>query len=462
MATINSPKGTHDLLGDEARAYTYISGVCSDVAELYGYDPLSTPIFEANELFARGVGGATDIVRKEMYVFTDKGERLMALRPEGTAGVIRSVIDKKLYATNPLPLRYYYNGPMFRYERPQLGRYRQFHQFGVENIGGDSIYDDLEVILLALHSLQSLGFEKVTTTINSLSSGATRERYKVALKEFYRSHLDHLCADCHVRYEQNPLRLLDCKVPEDAALAKKAPKIAEFLTNQDKEDLDFIISELANYGFEATIDYSLVRGLDYYSGVIFEFSYVPSSAKDYGAIGGGGRYDKLISSLGGPAYEGVGFAFGLERLYHILKEEGLLDHITIKDDVYVISSSKTKSEAFRLLSELRTEGVRGVMSFNDKSFKAHFKLAEARGAKYALIIGEDELAANTVTFRDLANQSQISVPSAEIVAHTVHSLGYHDHHDHEHCDCDHDHEHCECDHDHEHEGCACGHHHHEE
>lgn len=450
MATINSPKGTHDLIADEARAYTYISGVCSDVAELYGYDPLTTPVFEANELFARGVGGATDIVRKEMYVFKDKGDRLMALRPEGTAGVIRSVIDKKLYATNPLPLRYYYNGPMFRYERPQLGRYRQFHQFGVENIGGDSIYDDLEVILLALHTLQSLGFEKVTTKINSLSSGATRERYKVALKEFYSSHLDHLCADCLVRYEQNPLRLLDCKVPADAELTKTAPKIADFLTEEDQANLSFIVEELAKYGFETTIDYSLVRGLDYYSGIIFEFSYVPNSAKDYGAIGGGGRYDKLIASLGGPALEGVGFAFGLERLYHIMKEEGLLDHIAIKDDIYVISNENTKDAAFNLLTALRSEGVRGVMSFSDKSFKAHFKLAAARGAKYALIVGEDELNQEIVTFRDLETQSQVAVPVAEIVEHTLNSLGFIHNHDHGHCHCEDGHE------------CQCGHHHHEE
>ncbi len=266
-----------------------------------------------------------------------------------------------------------------------------------------------------------------------------------------------MCADCHVRYEQNPLRLLDCKVPEDALLAKKAPKIADFLTDKDKEDLEFIISELAVYGFEANVDYSLVRGLDYYSGIIFEFSYIPSSNKDYGAVGGGGRYDKLIPSLGGPAIEGVGFAFGLERLYHILKEEGLLDHIAIRDDIYVISTKATKSAAFNLLTALRSEGVRGVMSFNEKSFKAHFKLAEARGAKYALIVGEDELANNTVTFRDLSNQSQVVIPLEKIVEHTVKALGFHDGHEH-HCECGHDHSDEE---EHEHH-CHCGHHHHDE
>ncbi len=441
MATINSPKGTHDLIGDEALAYNYMIDICSEVASYYGYTPLATPIFEANELFARGVGDATDIVRKEMYIFEDKGKRIMALRPEGTAGVVRSVIANKLYATNDLPLRYFYSGPMFRYERPQLGRYRQFHQFGVESIGGATIYDDLEVILLAIHTLQALGFENITTKINSLSSGETRETYKAALKAYYKPHLPQMCADCQVRYEQNPLRMLDCKVESDMILAKSAPKISDFLTAKDEEDLTFVKEALLGFGIETEIDYSLVRGLDYYSGIIFEFAYIPSSKKDYGAIGGGGRYDKLVSMIGGPDLEGIGFAFGLERLYHILKEEGKLDHVKAQDDLMIISvGEEARNDAFALLTSLRTHGVRAIMNFTDKSFKSLFKIAEGRGAKYALILGADEVANENVTVRDLAAQTQVSIPYNEITKYMLDTLGFnHAHHHDGDCDCDHDH-----------------------
>lgn len=460
MASINSPKGTHDLISNEARAYKYISDICEEVATLYGFNPLHTPIFEANELFARGVGDATDIVRKEMYVFKDKGNRLMALRPEGTAGVIRSIIANKLYATNDLPLRYYYSGPMFRYERPQLGRYRQFHQFGVESVGIGGVYDDLEVILLAVHALQALGFDTITTRINSLSTRETREKYKKALKEYYKEHLDEVCGDCKVRYEQNPLRMLDCKVEHDVELAKKAPKITDFLTENDKKDLEFVKDALLGFNIETTIDFSLVRGLDYYSGIVFEFEYLPPSGKNYGAIGGGGRYDKLVNDLGGPALEGVGFAFGIERLFHILNEEGKLDHTAVNDDLLIISVGDTaRFDAYSLLTSLRTHGVRATTNFSDKSFKSLFKIAELRGAKYALIIGENEVNNQVVSVRDLESQSQVEVPYQEIVNYILEKLGFNHHHHHEECDCDcegHEHHKCKCECDeHEHDECTC-------
>ncbi len=471
MATINSPKGTHDLIGNEARGYKYIIDICEEVASLYGFNPLQTPIFEANELFARGVGDATDIVRKEMYVFKDKGDRLMALRPEGTAGVIRSIIANKLYATNDLPLRFFYSGPMFRYERPQLGRYRQFHQFGVESVGIGGVYDDLEVILLAIHTLQALGFENITTRINSLSTRETREKYKEALKNYYAGHLNEVCEDCKVRYEQNPLRMLDCKVESDVKLATGAPQISDFLTENDKNDLDFIKNALLGFNIETTIDYTLVRGLDYYSGIIFEFEYLPPSGKNYGAIGGGGRYDKLMSDLGGPVMEGVGFAFGLERLFNILSEEGKLEHAKLSDDVMIISvGEEARFDAYSLLTSLRTNGVRGTTNFSDKSFKSLFKIAEHRGAKYALIIGENEVNNQVVSVRNLETQEQIEVSYQKIVNHILTLFGlsddyyaHHHHHDHDeccgNCKCGHDHDHgdeeCHCDCDCEGE-CTCG------
>ncbi|OQA79552.1 MAG: Histidine--tRNA ligase [Tenericutes bacterium ADurb.Bin239] len=444
MAIIGSPKGTHDLITDEARAYDYINKVCEEVATIYGFDPLLTPIFEANELFARGVGDATDIVRKEMYVFKDKGNRLMALRPEGTAGVIRSIIANKLYATNDLPLRLYYSGPMFRYERPQLGRYRQFHQFGVESVGSTSILADFEVILLAFHSLQALGFDDITIKINSLGRNEARVAYREALKQYYKPLLGKVCPDCKVRYEQNPLRMLDCKVESDVKFAKSAPKITDYLTTEDKDDLAFIRDSLENYGAKVVVDYGLVRGLDYYSGIIFEFEYVPTSGKDYGAIGGGGRYDKLVEDLGGPPLEGVGFAFGLERLHHILKEEGKLDHIPMKDDLMIVGmGEKTRTAAFSLLTTLRTYGLRGTTNFDDKSFKSIFKIAESRGARYALILGENELEREVVSVRNLETQEQTEVAFDEIVDYICHLFGIRGHHD---CRChDEDHECCDGD-----------------
>ncbi len=451
MAIISSPKGTHDLIGNEGRAYAYISDTCGLVAAVYGFDPLLTPIFEANELFARGVGDATDIVRKEMYVFTDKGNRLMALRPEGTAGVMRSIIANKLYATNDLPLRYYYSGPMFRYERPQLGRYRQFHQFGVESVGSTSIMADFEVILLAIHMLNALGLDNITTKINSIGKKEARDAYRAALKKYYEPHLKDVCPDCKVRYEQNPLRMLDCKVPSDVELAKKAPTITEFLTPQDKNDLEFIKYSLNQYGISVEVDYGLVRGLDYYSGIIFEFAYIPPSGKDYGAIGGGGRYDKLVEELGGPSLEGVGFAFGIERLYHILNEEGKLAHTEIKDDFIIIGmSEKARHTVYGLLTTLRADGLRGIMNFEDKSFKSLFKIAENRGARIALILGEEEMKKEVVAVRDLKTQEQVEVPFDQVVNHVLVSCR----HNHE-CGCGCDEEDCDCDEHHENHEC-CG------
>lgn len=444
MKNLHAPKGTHDLIKDEARAFEHITNIARLVASLYGFDPLVTPVFESADLFTRSVGDATDIVTKEMYVFEDKGKRTLALRPEGTASIVRSVITNKLYATNDLPLRLYYDGTMYRYERPQLGRYREFRQFGVESIGVNDVFHDLEVMLLAIHILQALGFQEVTTRINSLGTEEARTKYKEALKAYYKPHLEHVCSDCKVRYEKNPLRLLDCKVPSDALLAEKAPHISSFLSTEDEADLTFVHEALNGLGILTTIDRTLVRGLDYYSGIIFEFSYVPSSGKDYGAIGGGGRYDKLVSELGGPDLVGVGFAFGLERLYHILAEEQKLAGVTFPDDIIVIAKGeRARNDAFSLLTSLRTHEVRGIMHFDDKSFKSLFKIADERGAKYALIIGEEEVNNEVVTVRDLTTQTQEQISYNAILNHVLTLVRGHNHHDHHHdCHCQSDD--CEC------------------
>lgn len=415
---VTPPKGTHDIIAAEALAYDYIESVCQHVASNYGFDPIRTPIFESTDLFSRGVGESSDIVNKEMYTFLDKGQRSISLRPENTAGVARSVISNKLYATADLPLKFSYNGPMFRYERPQLGRFRQFHQFGVENIGASTIYDDLETIMLAYNTLQLLGFKNLVLKINSLGDQITRNNYKSALKTFFGEKIDSMCSDCHTRYKTNPLRILDCKVPMDQELVKFAPSINQYLSENSKDEFEFIKNELNEFKIPYIVDEKLVRGLDYYSGIIFEFHYITSDGKDYGAIGGGGHYDRLVNQLGGPALEGVGFAFGIERLYSILRDENLLQEELIDNscDAYIMTFGKKPREAgFELANRLRMFDFRVKINFEDKPFKSLFKIAERTKSKYALIIGDNELEQGFITVKDLTTKEQVEIGVEEIV-----------------------------------------------
>lgn len=411
---INNPKGTHDIIFGEARVYDEIENLCVAFASVYGFSPLRTPIFEATELFKRGVGDSTDIVNKEMYTFLDKGNRSMTLRPEGTASVVRSVISNKLYATHDLPLKIYYLGPMFRYERPQLGRYRQFNQFGVESLGVTSSYEDAEVIVLGWMLLKALGFDKLTLKINTLGDKDSRERYKVALKEYFNEHLDHMCTDCQKRYVTNPLRMLDCKVPSDQEIAKKAPRMSLFLSEDAKARFNNVLSVLKSLEIPYEIDENLVRGLDYYSETVFEFSYESSSGKDYGALGGGGHYDRLVSELGGPELEGVGFALGIERIFNVLQDENLVNIPENMLDIYVMSTEKTRPMALFIATALRNAGYRTDLNFVDKPFKRLFKKADKENALFAVIIGEDELKDSNVSIKNLKTQVQKTVPITEM------------------------------------------------
>lgn len=415
---VTSPKGTHDIIALEARSYSYIEQICEVIASSYGFVPIRTPIFESSDLFDRSVGESSDIVNKEMYTFLDKGNRSISLRPENTAGVVRSIITNKLHATMDLPLKFYYDGPMFRYERPQLGRYRQFHQFGVESIGVTTVYEDLEVIMLAYQILKDLGFEKITLRINSLGDQISRSNYRSALQSYFKDHIDNMCSDCQTRYKTNPLRILDCKVPADRKIAEKAPSIGEFLSESAAKDFALIQETLTNQGIEYIVDQKLVRGLDYYSGIIFEFHYITKEGKDYGALGGGGHYDRLVKELGGPELEGVGFAFGIERLHAVLRDEGLLNEeiIDFKNQVYVMSvGEQPRKIAFHFANTLRSIGIRTLFNTEDKPFKTLFKKAERSGAILAVIIGENEVSNNTFTIKNLATKEQIEISSEEVL-----------------------------------------------
>ena len=411
MESKNNVKGTRDILPSETEGFIKIESVLRTIASLYSYHEIRTPILEYSEVFARGVGEGSDIVRKEMYTFLDKGERSVTMRPEFTAGIIRSVIQNKLYATNELPLKLYYVGPAFRYERPQLGRYRQFTQFGVESVGNNNVYNDFEVISMAYSMLYSLGLTEVKVKINCLGDNETRTSYREALKAYFKPHLASMCEDCKQRYELNPLRILDCKVPEDHLLAKDAPKINDYLSASSKERFDALINALKESEIPFEIDDQLVRGLDYYSETVFEFHYVSKKGNNYGAIGAGGHYSHLLKELDGPDMPGIGFSFGVERLYSVLKDDELLP-TNIENPLmfYVMPLDKSVwAYAHNVATIIRLCGYRTDLCFDQIKLGNMFKRATKKGAKYAIIIGEDEKNNEEVVLKNLASGEQRNI-----------------------------------------------------
>ena len=363
-------------------------------------------------------GEASDVVRKEMYTFLDKGNRSITLRPEFTAGIIRLIIQNKLLATNELPYKAYYVGPVFRYERPQLGRYRQFNQFGVEAVGNATPEADVEVIALAYTILTSLNLDDVTLKINTLGDDESRLNYKNALKAYFAKHLDKMCEDCHSRFELNPLRILDCKVPADQEIVKGAPKMKDYLSANAKERFERVLTLLDALDIPYEVDDNLVRGLDYYAETVFEFHYVSQNGNDYGAIGGGGHYNNLVKELGGPDVPGVGFSFGIERLYSVLQDDNLLpDGLDNPVELYVMPlGSEAKELALQTAIALRIAGYRVDYCFDDVKLGNMFKRAERKGAQFAVIIGENEVAKQEAIVKNLATSEQISCPLDQLIA----------------------------------------------
>lgn len=417
MEIIKNVKGTHDIFGEETNAYERVEAMMKSIAELYAYNGVRPPVLEYNSVFVRGVGESSDIVRKEMYTFPDKGDRLLTLRPEFTAGIMRLVVQNKLYATNELPLKLYYVGPVFRYERPQLGRYRQFNQFGVESIGHNSPMNDVEVIVLAYTILCSLGLEGVTIKINTLGDEESRNNYRTALKEYFKNHIDNMCVDCKSRYELNPLRILDCKVPEDRPIIDGAPQIGDYLSDASKARFEQVQDALATLQIPYEIDKGLVRGLDYYSETVFEFHYVSKTGANYGAIGAGGHYGKLMQELGGPELPGVGFSFGIERIVSVLKDDNLLEDTKNELDAYVMPLGE---EALLVSEEIavylrNSGGYKVDLCFDKTKLGNMFKRASAKHAKFAVIIGEEEMNNDSVIVKNLSSQEQIIVKVDELI-----------------------------------------------
>ena len=420
---INPVKGTHDIIADEANLYSMIENTAMGIASSFGYKEIRTPIIEHTPLFLRSVGESSDIVNKEMYTFDDKGGRSITLRPELTAGIMRSIVTNKLYANVDLPIKYRYVGPCFRYERPQAGRYRQFNQFGVEAIGAPSIFQDAEVISLGQRILYTIGIGEVKVLINSLGDEESRKAYKEALREYFSKHIDKMCSDCKRRLEVNPLRILDCKVPEDIEIVKNAPKMSDYLSPESKAYLQGVIALLNRIGIETELDPNLVRGLDYYTGVVFEyhFSSKEEGIENVGALGGGGHYANLLEEVGGPSLEGVGLAFGIERLAYIVKAV-LKVNTGFGPDFYLMGmNDEIIEQNFVLADMIRSNGFSVEMNYATKSMGSLFKTASKKGAKFAIIVGENEVANKEVAVKNLKTQTQTLVKLDELDS-VLHSL----------------------------------------
>ena len=415
MANYQPQRGTYDAFYGDALNIEKITKVLKDIASSYAYYPIHTPIYESTELFTRSAGESSDIVTKEMFDFLDKGGRHISLRPEVTAGVMRAIVTNKLYATKDLPLKLQYFGPAFRYDRPQAGRYRQFNQFGVEQVGVTNAYEDAETIIMGYDCLKKLGFPHIILKINSIGDLESRANYKEALKEYFKDKIDNMCADCKHRFETNPLRILDCKVPSDQELVKDAPKMGNYLNEASQTRFDEVLSILDKAGIEYEVDPTLVRGLDYYSHVVFEFHFISNEGTNLGALGGGGHYDNLLKEVGGPELSSVGFAFGIERLNSLLKEISPDTYEVEKLDAYLVTLGEVKEKAFEIATQLRRNNIDVDMGFASKSMKAQIKIALRKNAKYIVIIGEDEVKNDLYQLKNLETQEQVSLNVEQII-----------------------------------------------
>ena len=429
---VQNVKGTKDLFDKEAEMFEYVETVMKSIAGTYGFKDMRPPVIEHSEVFTRAVGESSDVVRKEMYTFLDKGSRSLTLRPEFTAGIMRLIVQNKLYATMDLPIKVYYHGPVFRYERPQLGRYRQFNQFGVEAVGVNSYFYDVEVILLGYITLLNLGFEGIKLKINTLGDDESRTNYKNALKAYFADKIQDMCEDCKQRYELNPLRILDCKVPADQEIVKDAPKMSDYLSLASKERFNHILGELDQSGVEYEVDDTLVRGLDYYSETVFEFHFTSNKGVDYGAIGAGGHYDKLVKEMGGPSLEGIGFSFGIERVISVMQDNDLFKDLELENglDVFVIPMDPLyNTNALDVAIALRANGYRVEVSYDGGKVASLIKKANRKGTRLAIFIGEEEVRSESLSIKDLKYNKQENVGLGDMLGYIDEIFGQNQ------CDC---------------------------
>ncbi|MDE7300939.1 MAG: histidine--tRNA ligase [Clostridia bacterium] len=416
---INVPKGTKDVLPQEAHKWQFIESTAREVAKVFNIKEIRTPVFEHTELFQRGVGETTDVVTKEMYTFEDKGGRSITLKPEGTAGAARSFIENGL-ANQPLPLKAFYIAPCYRYERPQAGRLREFHQFGIEVFGSAQPDCDAEVIFAASTFLKKLGIKDTVLEINSIGCKDCRAEYNKALKDYFRPHLSEMCATCNERFEKNPLRMIDCKEEGCKKITAGAPKILDYLCPDCKAHFESVKNLLSAMGVEYKVNPDIVRGLDYYSRTVFEF--VSTSIGAQGTVCGGGRYDGLISQLGGGDVPAIGFAAGLERLILLMDNTGVAFPEEQLPRIYVAGMDEnTRAKAFEIVNNLRLGGICAECDHMGKSLKAQFKYADKLGAEYVAVIGGDELTKGACTLKKMADGTTPEVAFTDILKFLNHN-----------------------------------------
>lgn len=421
----SAPRGTVDLLPEQTKKWQYLEQVLRTIAYNYNVKEIRVPIFEHTELFNRTVGDTTDVVSKEMYTFEDRGNRSLTLRPEGTAGVVRAFVENKLYVNPDKLTKLYYMGPMFRYERPQKGRQRQFHQFGVEMLGLENPEVDVECMVMAVTIVEALGLQNIKLHINTLGDETSRENYRQALLAHFKDHLNELCEDCQSRYEKNPLRILDCKVDKDYPLMHTAPKTIDYLTDEAKAHFEKVCALLDDLEIDYEVDTNLVRGLDYYCHTVFEVISDDPSFGNAATLGGGGRYNKMVEELGGPETPGVGFAFGLERLALALENNDEEDGL----DVYIMPlGEKAKDLSMQIITMLRANGFSCDMDYASRSMKAMFKTVDRTNAHFAMIIGDEEVEKEVVNIKCTHSKTQDTVELDKIVKYIEHHLeGGHTH-----------------------------------
>lgn len=409
-----APRGTSDILPAEQAYWRYVEGKVVELCQLYGYERIDSPAFEDTRLFARSVGEGTDIVEKEMYTFTDKGGNQLTLRPEGTAPVCRAYLEHGLH-NRPQPVKLYYIAPIFRYERPQAGRYRQHYQFGCEAIGDDDPALDAEVIEMAWRFFQRVNLHHLTLQLNSIGCKQCRPSYLNTLKEYYASHTEALCSDCQVRLVRNPLRLLDCKRPACQRIADSAPKSSDHLCPDCQSHFTRLQRYLSLLEIPFTLNHRLVRGLDYYTRTVFEIQ--PENGGAQSTLVGGGRYDDLIEELGGKPTPAIGYAMGIERIILNLKQQ----HVPVPPlpgvQVFIAHlGDEAREEAIKLASRLRGAGTAVILATGNKSLKAQLRQANSLGVHYALILGEDEVRSGTASLRDMTTAQQRLIPLSDLPA----------------------------------------------
>ena len=444
---IQRPKGTNDIYGREAKIWKCVEAVIDQVMEKYNYNYIRTPIFESSELFHRGIGETTDIVTKETYDFVDRGDRHLSLRPEGTAGVCRSYIENKMYGDANQPVKVYYNGTMYRYERPQSGRDRELTQFGMEILGSDDPLSDAEIISAAVNIYKLLGLKEIKVNINSLGDTASRNTYREALVEYFRPHIDEFCDDCKERFLKNPLRILDCKVDADNEILKNAPKTIDYLNEESKERFEKVKDYLDIMQIDYEVNPSIVRGLDYYNHTVFE---IEAKVKGFGAnniIGAGGRYNGLVKELGGPETPCIGFASGIGRLVMALElEQAKLPIVDSIDLFLMYVNEDEKKYAVYLAQELRMAGFIVETEYTGRSLKGQFKQADRLNSKFLVILNSEDLNNNEVKVKNNKTKEEEIISLDALIYYLDEKLTI----DSDDCDCDHD-----CNGDCGHDGCHC-------